>query len=449
LIGLNIMWLTLPSLLPLHRSLPSRTQVRRIRIGYLVPEFPGQTHIFFWRELAALKKMGIDADVVSTRPPNRALMPHSWTQTAIQRTTYLTKPGLPEVAGGASVLLRAGLKSWRRCLKVIRDDRTLSWRGRARLAGLVPFGAELACLAKERGWKHIHVHSCGDAANIAMFSRLLGGPSYSVTLHGPLHDYGPNQRVKWGQAEFGLLITQRLFKEVRETLNGFAPAKLGIAPMGVDVRAARRRTPYQPWRGGPVRIFTCGRLNPIKGHDDLIRAIKILADRGWDVHLKIAGQDDAGGTGYRLVLEQLRTELAMEKRVTLMGPVGESIVLGQLENAHVFCLASINEALGVAIMEAMAMETPVVATNAGGVPELVDDGINGRLVEPRHPEQLADAIEQLLKAPALARRLGAAGRQKILRQFRSDESARVLARMLGVGKRQKQKRAVVTAAVAS
>ncbi|RYZ44479.1 MAG: glycosyltransferase, partial [Myxococcaceae bacterium] len=89
------------------------------------------------------------------------------------------------------------------------------------------------------------------------------------------------------------------------------------------------------------------------------------------------------------------------------------------------------EPLGVAIMEALAMRVPVVVTGAGGVKELVDDGVDGVLVQPQAPAELAQKLETLSRDPAEALRLGEAGRRKVEQQFSSERSADMLAAMLG------------------
>jgi glycosyltransferase involved in cell wall biosynthesis len=81
-------------------------------------------------------------------------------------------------------------------------------------------------------------------------------------------------------------------------------------------------------------------------------------------------------------------------------------------------------------MEAMSCETPVIATNLGGVPELIDHGVDGYLVSPQDPSSLAEAIAYLAQNPPLAKRLSAAGRTKIKQRFNSDVSAVELKRLL-------------------
>lgn len=205
--------------------------------------------------------------------------------------------------------------------------------------------------------------------------------------------------------------------------------------MGVDVVKFRRQTPYQPWDGnGPCRIVSCGRLNACKGHDDLIHAVALLRGRGIQATLHIAGQDDSGSGAYRAYLTGLAQELGVAEQVQLLGAVSESVVRSELESAHVFALASLHEPLGVAIMEAMALELPVVVTGAGGVAELVDDGDDGVLVRPRDPADLADKLLRVLREPELARRLGKAARSKVKQSFHNYVSAEVLADCLGCRK---------------
>ncbi|MBZ4399090.1 exopolysaccharide biosynthesis GT4 family glycosyltransferase EpsE [Myxococcus sp. AS-1-15] len=401
------------------------------KIGYLIPEFPGQTHIFFWRELQALPGKGVTPELVSTQPPPARIISHSWAREAMARTEYLAPPGPLGVVKAVAEIARAMPTGWARCLASIARAEGLDAKGRARLLAFAVMGGRLASLARERGWTHVHVHSCANAAHVALFANLLSGLPYSMTLHGPLDDYGPNQREKWRHARFAFVITKKLLGEVNQELAGSLPKDIELAPMGVELGKFNRSTPYQAWTGeGPLRVFSCGRLNPCKGHADLIDAVGMLRAKGIDARLSIAGEDEAGGTTYRKVLEAKLAESKLGDAVTLLGAVGEDVVRDGIERAHIFALASLQEPLGVAIMEAMAMRAPVVVTGAGGVKELVDDGVDGMLVPPQTPSVLAEKLEAVARNPREAERLGEAGRRKVETQFSSERSADMLALML-------------------
>ena len=398
-----------------------------MKLAVLIPEYPGQTHIFFWRELGAMKELGAEPEVISTRRPNAALVSHSWAREAMASTTYLAPPSPGDLLGMGREAGRRGGRGLASVVSSVARATGVDAKGRLRLLGLAAMGAKLASLARERGWQHVHAHSCADAAHVALFANLLSGLPYSLTLHGPLQDYGPNQPEKWRHAKFAIVITRKLLGEVEAELRGSLPGRVEVAPMGVDTQRFVRRAPYAAWDGrGPLRLFSCGRLNPCKGHSDAIAAVGLLRARGIDARLEIAGEDEQGGAGYHRALAAEVTGTGYGDSVTLLGAVSEERVRAGLEQAHVFVLASLAEPLGVAIMEAMALAVPVVATGAGGVPELVRDGVDGLLVPPESPPALADAIARVAHDGALAERLARSARERVIAGFDSTRSARML-----------------------
>lgn len=402
----------------------------KARIGYLVPEFPGQTHTWIWRDRRALEELGVEADLVSTRRPK--LVIHDWAERAQELTHYLIPLSAHDVRETLTALIKAGPRALARCLLVPLEIKGLSLKQRLRLAALVVVAGRFAALARERGWSQLHVLSAGDAAHVAVFASFLTGIDYSLTLLAPMDGYGPNQKEKWQHASFALVMSEKLRAEVEEQLGEDAPERIAIAPMGVDLEHAKRVVPYRPWvPGEPCQIYTCGRLHPVKGHKYLFEALALLSQRGKKVRLQVAGGEE-GVSGYRdALLEQLR-RLKLEDSVEFLGAVPEERHRKAIEGAHVFVLASLDEGISVAAMEAMAMETPVVVTDVGGMRELVAPGEDALMVPSENPEALASAIEAILDDPALARRLSERSRQKIASKFHHRRSAEALAACLGV-----------------
>ena len=395
---------------------------RPLRIGYLVPQFPGQTHIFFWREVIALEAMGHSVSLLSTRHPPQGLIAHDWSQDAIARTTYLGHIDPIHAVNALARLLPKGLMGW-----------IASEGPRFGKDVLIVLAAASKLLAEAKAQKldHIHVHSCGRAAIIAALCHKMGGPTYSLTLHGPLQDYGSGQRFKWSNAAFGTIITQKLMDEAIEELGDALPERIEIRPMGVDTSVMKRETPYKPVEHGqPMRLFSCGRLNVVKGHQDLMSSVRQLLDMGVDVRLEIAGEDDAGGTGYRAELEAHLKQLRLQDHVKLLGAIDAGLVRQKLLEAHAFVLASWHEPLGVAYMEAMACGVPTFGTDAGGVSELIDDGKNGILVPPKNPSVLARVLRDFAGNPELAMRLSTAGRAHVVENFSSELGAQTIVRMI-------------------
>lgn len=389
-----------------------------LKLGYFVPQFPGQTHIFFWREIAELEARGVEVHLLSTRLPPTGLISHSWSKAAIDRTEYLMS------RDPFKMLWAARAQNWSVLLEQIRAEKLPFAKD---VAVCLPAATRLKAYSRTNQLDHVHVHSCGRAALIAAMARKMGGPEYSVTLHGPLADYGPGQKVKWAGAEFATVITQKLLGEIRQSIGAALPDRIYVRPMGVNTEVLNRKSPYVPIQPGmPLRLFSCGRLNRIKGHQDLMQAVRILLDRGRNVILEIAGEDDAGGSGYRGELERQIGNLGLEGHVHLLGAIDAGRVVEKLCSAHIFVLASWNEPLGVAYMEAMSCGVPTIATDSGGVSEMITNGETALLVPPKAPEFLANSIDALADDPDLAVRLSHAGRSHMIKHYHSGLGAQTL-----------------------
>lgn len=398
------------------------------RMAVLIPEFPIQTHAFFIREREELKHLGVDTKLVSTRRPDgqEGLATHEWAVSAMNETTYLYPLSAIELPLFMVRFLLAGPHTWYTCFKATKTPEDNLFKSIFRTVAFSLMGIKLKVFCKKEEIAHVHVHSCANAANVTMLSRLLGGPEYSLTLHGPLMDYGLNQNNKWKYAAFGIVITKDLHNELYETLDKDELPPVFLAPMGVNLNNFRRTKPYEVYKEeDTLKLISCGRLNYVKAHDDLIRVVSQLKKMGKNVELRICGAMDAPSqeVNYKDELIQLAKELDVLNEVIFLGSVSESRVKDELSRAHFFCLASLKEPLGVATMEAMAMETPVIVTKSPGVEEMVDHGKNGFLVEPRSPEQFVSRIISSLENPEHIVEVGKNGRKNVEQNFHSGISA--------------------------
>lgn len=398
------------------------------RIGFLIPEFPGQTHAFFIRERAELANLGVQTELISTRRPisGASMATHSWAEESAKETTYLFPLSKAQMLACLGTIVMAGPRSWLRCMAVIVGKSDMGAKERMKMFAMMVAGAFLKNFCQQKGLQHVHVHSCANSANVALFARLLGGASYSLTLHGPMHDYGTNQARKWQNAAYCVVITNELMDEVKTQLQQVSLPPLYLAPMGVNIHEFKRSTMYAPVQAGEtIKLVSCGRLNFVKAHDDLIRVVAMLKEAGVDTQLNICGATDSLSEveNYADILKNLCRQLEVEDRVNFLGSVSENRVKEELEAAHFFCLASLKEPLGVATMEAMAMEIPVIVTRSPGVSEMVDSGVDGVLVSPRAPEQFVAAIKQLAESPEEAMDMAHKGRMKVVQHFHSGISA--------------------------
>lgn len=399
-----------------------------MKICYFIGQFPSPSHTYFWREINALQKhCGLTVEIASTQHPTTALANHSWVNEAIAKTVYLYPFEPADITNILKRLAFAFPFGWLRCANsVLRADVT-TLKERVRLIQFIIIGAKLVSLSKQRGWNHIHVGFCRDAANIALFAKLLGGPEYSLTLHGDLKSFGQNQHQKWSHASFGTAVSNYLHSQLISEIGAKLPPT-SVASMGIDPNVMVRSKPYTPWRGdGALKIVCIARLTPEKGQHDLLKAVAMLIGHGIPAELTLAGEDMDEHKWFTHKLLAEAKQLGIENQLNLIGAVADETVIQLLEDSHIFVLASYSEGLGVAAMEAMAMGLPVIVSNVGGLPELVSNGKNGLIVPLGDSMALYEKLVQLASNPTLAAELGQNAREETLNQRSCKIGARVLA----------------------
>jgi len=202
------------------------------------------------------------------------------------------------------------------------------------------------------------------------------------------------------------------------TADGVDPSRIVTVHEGVDVERIARITPVslhtEFWlpTHAPV-VMNIGALVPHKGQRNLIDAAAAVRRGVPDAHVVILGE----GT-LRATLEHHIRHLNLEKHVLLPGFRAD--VLALLKSADLFAMSSETEGLGTSVLDAMACGKAVVGTSAGGIPEIVEDGVTGLIVPPRDPQALAAAITRLLADEQLRARMGAAGLARVRERFTVD-----------------------------
>jgi glycosyltransferase involved in cell wall biosynthesis len=172
------------------------------------------------------------------------------------------------------------------------------------------------------------------------------------------------------------------------------------APAVADLDPAVRRS-------SPVElVFLGGFANPVKGGEVIVAAVPALLERAPDLRITMAGPGDPPAP--------LRDLVAANPRVEWAGWLDAAAKDATMRRASIFAMPSLSEGMPMALLEAMAYGLAIVATRAGGIPELVEPGENGLLVEPGDPAELAAAIESLGADLDLRLRLGRAARESAL-----------------------------------
>lgn len=199
---------------------------------------------------------------------------------------------------------------------------------------------------------------------------------------------------------------------VRVAHSGVDPSRLdSFDPVRVEAFRQRGRV------GTTTRLIgMVGILEQRKGYDVLLRAIRTLRDEGEDIACLAAGEGPL-----RQHLSSLIQELGLAGRVHLVGFVED--MASFYRSLDLFVLPSNKEAMGNALMEAMLVRVPVVASRVGGPMEIVEEGVSGMLFPVGDSTSLAGRIRTLLRDPGLRERLGAAGRERVLRYFTMERMA--------------------------
>jgi glycosyltransferase involved in cell wall biosynthesis len=291
--------------------------------------------------------------------------------------------------------------------------------------GLFPVMAWIAQDLKRQNIGHVHAHFASYPALAGLVLNHLAGITYIFTAHAFDLYVDPSQlEAKVDGARFVATpseFNQRILR--RHTLRG---TSIHVVRCGVRVPES-----LPIMHSAPAEVVCVGRLVEKKGQKHLIDACRILVDRGIDVRCVLIGDGPD-----RSLLQQQIVETRMVGHVTLAGPRTTDEVSAALRRATVFVLPSVvtgsgnAEGLPIALEEAMAAGVPVVSTRVTGIPELIEDGVNGVLVAPGDAGQLAAAIERLIASPSERERLRSAAFKTVQSEFELLQNARLLSRYL-------------------
>jgi glycosyltransferase involved in cell wall biosynthesis len=222
-----------------------------------------------------------------------------------------------------------------------------------------------------------------------------------------------------------IVPSEAIARKVRA--EGRQGARFAIVPNGIDlsrfsgsVRPCALRGEYGVPSSAPL-LGVVARLEPEKGHRHLIEAMPAILRAVPEAWLAVIGE---GSEADALRAQTAALGSRVAARVLFTGRRDDVSAL--TADLTLAVLPSLREAQGISLLEAMARGVPVVASEIGGIPEVVTDGVDGRLVPPGDPAALADAIVELVRDPALRHRLGEAGRRTVADRFSIDAQVRAI-----------------------
>jgi glycosyltransferase involved in cell wall biosynthesis len=209
--------------------------------------------------------------------------------------------------------------------------------------------------------------------------------------------------------------------------DGFGARQIEVIPNGIDLplyaRESRDAARQQLGLRSDARYITCvARFHPVKDHAMLLRAFARAAAEQPDVELLLAGDGPL-----RATLAAQARALGVDQKVHFLGVRNDVATI--LRASDIFALTSVSEAASLTLLEAMASWLPVVVTNVGGNPEIVDDGVHGFLVPRNDDAATARAFVELLRNPERSRAMGEAGRQRVCEHYQLDHTIEAYGRL--------------------
>lgn len=397
-----------------------------LKVCYLVNQYPKISHTFIRREILELESLGVEVSRVSIRQVSEELVDavdcdeHSKTHFLISSSRLKS----------ASAMLAAILLCVPRVPRVIPSWLRLTQNARGQVVKHLFYLAEACWLfqfCKSNGIDHLHAHFGTNPATVALLCRLLGGPNYSFTVHGPEEFDSPKAlslREKLHHSKFCVAISSYCKSQLWRWANFEDWHKVAE----VHCTVGNNGFCHSP---NPIvakqRFVSIGRLCEQKGQMLLLQAVEKLVVDHPEVELHLVGDGE-----YRARFERFIADRNLENNVILHGWRSSEYIIEQLDQSAVMVLPSFAEGLPVVIMEAFARRRPVIATFIAGIPELVTPEC-GWLVPAGSVDALAIAMAQALQTPsAILEEKGQCGYRAVLaRHFAATEVTKLYRLMEG------------------
>lgn len=396
-----------------------------MKLGYLLNTYPMTSTTFIRREIEAIEREGIEVTRFAIRRwPERLVDPDDMRE--VGKTHYVMGGRGLELAW--SFLLAAVGSPIRWLAALVATVQLFSAARGNRLRPFAYFvqASYLRRQLRDAGVTHLHAHFSTNAAAVAMLCRLLGGPTYSFTVHGPDELMDPaslSLELKVRHAKAVIAITQYCRSQILRSIAPSLASRVEIVPCGLDLRAFPS-APTLPPKG--QNLVCVGRLCPQKGQIHIPGAAVMLRDSHPDLRIVLIGDGES-----RADIEREIARHDVGDIVKLEGWGSNQRVRDALLQSKALLLPSYHEGLPIVIMEAFAVFRPVVTTRIAGIPELVDSRC-GWLVEPGDEAALAAAIAAAVAVtPSQFAKMGREGRRRVEARHDIDRVARDLLTAFG------------------
>ena len=390
-------------------------------LAYLFAWYPMPSQTALRREVVALEELGVSFRRFSLRRYEGELVDEH-DQAEREQTRAVLDVG---ASGLMAALLQTSVMRPRRFTRALAMAIRIGWIDERGMIRTLIYLAEACVLLgwfKKFGVAHVHTHYATNSATAALLCHMMGGPSYSFTMHGPEEFDAPRAtclREKIHRAAFVVAISEFTRSQLYRWADYRDWSKIHVIRVGVSQMFLDH---------GPVaipmapRLVNIGRIVEQKGQAILVQAVAQLLKRGVDVELVIVGDGPM-----RSDIEALIGRLGLRDHVRITGYLSNQGVCDELLASRALVLPSLAEGLPGVFFEALALGRPVISTYVAAHPELIEPGVNGWLVPAGSVEPLVDAIAEVLAAhPSDLERMGRAGAATVAREHDASTQARKL-----------------------
>lgn len=391
-------------------------------IAYLVNQYPKVSHSFIRREIAGVEAAGIPVTRFSIRSGADGIVDEGDRQELTQ-THVLLNAGL---FGLFLATLKTAVQDPVHFLQALRLTFRVGNRSHRGLLRHFAYLAEACLLLREcaqRDIHHIHAHFGTNSCTVAMLCHALGGPTYSVTVHGPEEFDRPEAlslTEKLHRSTFAVAVSNFGKSQLCRWCEPAHWEKIHVVHCGVDAQFLDQAVTVPP---AAPRLVSVGRLCEQKGYLVLIEAAAQLAHAGMEFELLLVGDGPL-----RSQIEARIAAAGLAGRIRITGWASGTDVKNYMLTSRAMVLPSFAEGLPVVLMEALALGRPVISSYIAGIPELVTPQC-GWLVAASSVTSLADAMRTALQTPVeRLHQMGLAGAEQVAtRHSAADEASKLAA----------------------
>ena len=390
-----------------------------MRVAYVLSRFPTIVETFILREIIELETLGVEVRIFPIILEKNDVK-HQESRKLMPQVRYIPYLSFNVAVGNVRIFLK---NPWLylKVFFILVKENLSGPKFLSRAMVIFPKAVIASEVVSREKIDHIHAHFGTHAATYAWIMSQFTGIPYSITLHA--HDIF-NQKTmlkrKMDDASFLVTISDYNVHYIEEKISPKYTDKINIVRCGVYLDQYQTR-PDRSLQGRPFEIINVARLKNTKGHKFLIEACTIMKKSGIPFRVRLVGEGEE-----RKNIEKSIAAMDLAGQFELVGFVPQDKVPGLLSQSDCYVQPSLQEGIPVAIMEALAVGLPVVATNLSGIPELVENNVTGYLVEPASAEELAQAILGVYQNYAESLALANKGRERVINQYDIRKNARNL-----------------------